>query len=81
MTNYEFLKNIDEALYYELINRGVIPINVMTYKTIYESFLSELKKNKKSVAITFCADKYSVTERTIRNVIKFMECTNEKENN
>lgn len=73
-TNYEFLNKIDQSLYLELIKRGVIPINIMTYRTIYDAYLNELDKNKKSVAITFCAEKYNVTEKTIYNIINFMNC-------
>jgi len=72
--NYDFITGINEKLYLELIQRGIVPINIMTYRTIYECYLNELKKYKKTVAITYCAEKYRVTERTIRNAIKFMKC-------
>lgn len=72
MTNYDFLKKIETKTFYEFINRGIIPIHIMDYLTIYERYLKELEKHKKSVCITFCADEYNVKERTIYNIIKFM---------
>lgn len=72
MNNYEFLKKIDAKLYLQFIKRGIIPIHIMDYLTIYECFLYELQSNKKSIAITFCSEKYNCSENTIRNIIKFM---------
>ena len=72
MNNYNFIKSINENVYLELIKRGVIPIHIMDYVLIYETFMKELQRNKKSVCITYCADKFNVHENTIRNVIKFM---------
>lgn len=72
MNNYIFIKSINEKLYLELVKRGVIPIHIMDYVLIYETYLKELESNKKSVCITYCSDKFNVHENTIRNVIKFM---------
>ena len=72
MTNYEFLKELTQEKFIEFVQRGIIPIVIMDYLTIYERYLVELKKNKKGVCITFCADEYNVHENTIRNIIKFM---------
>lgn len=72
MTNYDFLKSIEQSYFLELIKRGIVPVHIMDYLLIYETFLKELKENKKSVCITYCADKFNVHENTIRNIIKFM---------
>lgn len=72
MTNYDFLKSIEQKLFLELVKRGIIPIHIMDYLLIYETYLNEIKTNKKSVCITFCSDKYNLSERTIRRVIEFM---------
>lgn len=72
MVNYEFLKDIDYSLFLEYVKRGIIPVHIMDYITVYETFLNEVKTNKKSIAITFCADKYNCSENTIRNIINFM---------
>lgn len=72
MNNYDFLNSINRDLFLQMVKRGLIPMHVMTYKTIYECYLYEIVNNKKSVAITFCAEKYNCSENTIRNIIKFM---------
>lgn len=72
MVNYEFLKGIDYTLFLEYVKRGIIPVHIMDYITVYETFLNEVKTNKKSIAITYCADKYNCSENTIRNIINFM---------
>lgn len=72
MINYEFLKSIDYKLFLEYIKRGIIPVHIMDYITVYETYLNEVKTNKKSIAITYCADKYNCSENTIRNIINFM---------
>lgn len=72
MVNYEFIKSLDQKMYLEMVRRGIIPITIMTYLTIYEFYLNELKTNTKAESITYAADKYNCTEQTIYNVIKFM---------
>jgi hypothetical protein len=72
MVNYEFLKSIDYKLFLEYVKRGIIPVHIMDYITVYETYLNEVKTNKKSIAITYCADKYNCSENTIRNIINFM---------
>lgn len=72
MVNYDFLKKIDNMLFLELVRRGVIPVHIMDYMVVYETYLQQIINNKKSVAITYCAEKYNCSENTIRNVINFM---------
>jgi hypothetical protein len=72
MVNYEFLKATDYKLFLEYVKRGIISVHIMDYLTVYETYLHELKTNKKSIAITYCAEKYNCSERTIHNVINFM---------
>lgn len=72
MVNYDFLKNIDNRLFLELVRRGVIPVHIMDYMVVYETYLQQLTENKKSVAITYCAERYNCSERTIHNIVNFM---------
>lgn len=72
VTTYEFLKSVDKNLFLSLVNRGIVSVHIMDYMTIYESYLHELKSNKKSVAITYCADKYNCSEKTIQRIINVM---------
>ena len=73
MNNYDFIKSIDKNLYLELVKRGVIPINIMTWVTIYESYNDELKRNKPTLSATFTADKYNISESSIWKIKAFME--------
>lgn len=72
MNNYNFIKSIPYETYLSLIQRGIIPIHIMDYVLIYETYLIDLEKNKKSVSITYCAEKFNKHENSIRNIIKFM---------
>lgn len=72
MVNYDFLKKIDNMLFLELVRRGVIPVHIMDYMVVYETYLQQIINNKKSVAITYCADRYNCSENTIRNIVNFM---------
>ena len=73
MVNYDYLKEIGFESFIEMVNRGIIPVHIMDYLTIYDTYLHEKISNKKSVAITYCSDKYNCSENTIRNIINFME--------
>lgn len=72
MNNYTFLKEIPQDKFIQFVKRGIIPISIMDYMTIYDTYLDQMKWHKKGVSITYCADKYNVHENTIRNVVKFM---------
>ena len=73
MVNYEFLKSLDNNTFLEMVRRGIIPVTIMDYLTVYEFYISELNTNSQSTAITSAADKYNCTERTIYNIINFMK--------
>lgn len=72
MVNYEFLKSLENTIFLEMVRRGIIPVTIMDYITVYEFYLSELKSNSKSTAITSASEKYNCTEQTIYNIIRYM---------
>jgi len=72
MNNYTFIKSINEKLYLELIKRGVIPIHIMDYVLIYETYLKELENNKPTISVTYISEKFNCSESKIWNIIKFM---------
>ena len=72
MNNYIFIKSINEKLYLELIKRGIIPIHIMDYVLIYETYLKELENNKPTVSVTYISEKFNCSESKIWNIIKFM---------
>lgn len=73
MVNYEFLKSLDDQLFYELVRRGIISVHIMDWITVYDFYLNELKTNSKTVAIISTADEYDCHENTIYNIIKFLQ--------
>jgi len=73
MNNYDFINKIGTETFIQLVQRGLIPIHIMDYKSIYETYLNEMLRHKKSISILYCAEHYNVHENTIRNIIKFME--------
>ena len=70
MVRYELLKSTNLM---PLVATGIISINIATWLQIYETYLGELKENIKVVAIQSTADYYNLSERTVYNVISFME--------
>ena len=72
MNNYIFIKSINEKLYLELIKRGIIPIHIMDYVLIYETYLKELETNKPTISVTYISEKFNCSESKIWNIIKFM---------
>jgi hypothetical protein len=73
MVNYEFLKGLDQDMFYSMVRRGIIPVHIMDWITVYEYFLNELKTNPKTVSIVATADHYNCTDKTIYNIIRFMK--------
>jgi len=72
MNNYDFIKNIDQKLFYTLITKGLISQFVMDWLLIYETYLEELKKNKPTISVTYISEKFNCSESKIWNIIKFM---------
>lgn len=73
MVNYEFLKAMPQDQFIQMVKRGIIPITVMDYLTVYEFYLNELKSKTRVGALNSAAEKYNCSDKTIYNVIKFMK--------
>jgi hypothetical protein len=70
MVRYELLKKTDLM---PLISSGIISLNIATWLNIYETYLSELKTNVKTLSIQFTADYYNISDRHLYTIINFME--------
>jgi len=75
-SRYEQLLKIDLLM---LVRRGFVPVHLMDWKQIYETYLNELqlaKKNKTigsvGVAQQATADEFKLSLRHIQNVINYM---------
>lgn len=73
MNNYDFIKNIDQKLFYTLITKGLISQFVMDWLLIYESYLEEVKTNKPTTCVLYLSEKYNCSESKIWSIIKFMK--------
>ena len=74
-STYELITKIEnDSTFLNLLRKGLIPLSVLDRKCYYERYTLELKTNTKMQSISNAAEEYNVSERTIYNAIKFMEC-------
>ena len=71
MVRYELIKMLPE--FTKLIASGILPLSIATKLQVYETFLGELEKNEKPIAIQFTADYYNLSVSQIYKVVGFME--------
>ena len=79
MTRYETLISLGED-FVKLVGKNLIPVHVLDWKILYEAYLKEteyhtkyFKKVRKTHMIQLVAENYDITERTMFNVVSFME--------
>lgn len=75
ITTHELIQKLEDLPYFnELLKRGLVPINWVDYKLIYEFYKVELKKEAmRKQALTNTADEFNVSERTVYLIIKKMK--------
>ena len=71
MSRYEMICKLDKD-FILLINKGLLPVHLLAWKTIYEAYKYHIQENKKMVTYLFLADFFNLSETQIRNIIKFM---------
>lgn len=79
MTRYETIKSLGDT-FIKLMGKGLVPVHILDWKVYYEAYLKQadvlLKehgKPKKTKAAGITAATYNISDRTIFNVIAFME--------
>lgn len=79
MNRYETILNLGET-FMKLMGKGLMPVHILDWKVYYEAYLKEMeyqqknfKKPRKTHAAGCAAEQYGITERTMFNVIAFME--------
>ncbi len=79
MTRYQTIISLGNELI-KLMNKKLIPIHILDWKVYYEAYLSEKEsaaksrvKTNKTQIIYDLAGRFDITERTMYNVIAFME--------
>lgn len=69
---YEFLKE-NKKVVDTLVNKGVLPIDVVNKIQIYDDYRSVSNRTTKVEAIKIVSDKYRCCDRTVRRTIDWME--------
>lgn len=79
MNRYETIVSLGEN-FMKLMGKNLIPIHILDWKVYYEAYLKEMeyqkkhfKKPRKTHAAGVVAEQYKITERTMFNIISFME--------
>ena len=79
MTRYETLISLGEK-FVKLVGKNLIPVHILDWKVYYEAYLTateyhkkHFKKVRKTHMAQLVAENYNITERTMFNVIAFME--------
>ena len=79
MTRYETIVNLGDN-FIKLMGKSLIPVHVLDWKVYYEGYLKEAGavqkrygKPKKTLAACLAAENYSISERSMFNIIAFME--------
>jgi hypothetical protein len=79
MTRYETINSLGDN-FVKLMSKSLIPVHVLDWKVYYEAYLKqsdlllkEFGKSKKTKAAGITAAMYNISDRTIYNVIAFME--------
>jgi poly-beta-hydroxyalkanoate depolymerase len=79
MTRYETIVNLGDN-FIKLMGKSLIPVHVLDWKVYYEAYLKQAEavtrqygKPKKTLAAALTAETYSISERSMFNVIAFME--------
>lgn len=80
MAAYELIKELEALPYFnDLLKAGIVPVNWIDYKVIYEFYVRELKRlkalkepNCKGLAKTNTADEYKISERSVYLIIQKM---------
>ena len=82
MANYELISKLEKLDYFNsLLKGGIIPVNWIDYKVIYEWYLNELKRLSpsgkptpkiKRQAKSNTAEEYSISEVQVYRIIQKM---------
>ena len=79
MTRYETIINLGED-FVKLMGKSLVPVHILDWKVYYEAFLKETElqlkrtgKARKTLAACMVAETYGISERSMCNVIAFME--------
>lgn len=75
MGGYELIQELEKLPYFnDLLKRGLIPVNWLDYKVIYEYYCDQIEIEKfRKQALTNTSDEFGVSERTVYLIIQKMK--------
>lgn len=75
MSTYDLINKLEDLPYFnDLLKSGLVPVNWLDYKLIYEFYRVQRAKEKfKKQALTNTADEFNVSERTVYLIIQKMK--------
>lgn len=75
MSTYDLIEKLEKLDYFnDLLKRGLVPLNWLDYKVIFEFYTAERKKQKfNKQALTNTAQEFNVSERTVYLIIQKMK--------
>lgn len=56
-----------------MVRRGIIPVHIMDWITVYDFYLNELKSKTKVQSLLSSAEYFNCSDKTIYNIINFMK--------
>lgn len=74
MSTYDLINKLEKLDYFnELLKSGLVPVNWIDYKVIYEFYKKERISCKyRKQALTNTADEFSISERSVYLIIQKM---------
>ncbi len=75
MSTYDLIEKLEKLDYFnDLLKSGIVPLNWLDYKVIFEFYKVERSREKfKKQALTNTADEFNVSERTVYLIIQKMK--------
>lgn len=75
MSTYDLINKLEKLDYFnELLKSGLVPVNWIDYKVIYEFYKKERSNCKyRKQALTNTADEFSISERSVYLIIQKMK--------
>ena len=71
---YKVIKNLGRQ-FLVLIQLGIIPTQILDYKTIYENYLELLKFNSSSESKKILSKNFDISYRQLSRIVLYMEET------
>jgi len=72
MSRYETITTLGDE-FIKLMSKSLIPVHILDWKVLYEAYLIERTKCKKTEAIEIVCAQYDVSRRQMFYIVEFME--------